>query len=134
MPVFCLFTLGRHGNFTAGVTSEQADLLCTALALNIRIILESTITQRTGIVHCCQTHYLHTYMLVSTAPAEPQKMVKKSTVSTTCRTIENGKKKLVSTSCRNVENCKNKIVSTSCRNIENGNKNCLNQLQKHRKR
>ena len=31
MPVFCLFTLGRHGNFTAGVTLEQPDLLCTAL-------------------------------------------------------------------------------------------------------
>ena len=30
MPVFCLFTLGRHGNFTAGVTMEQPDLLCTA--------------------------------------------------------------------------------------------------------
>jgi hypothetical protein len=29
MPVFCLFTLGRHGNFT----SEQPDLLCTAHAL-----------------------------------------------------------------------------------------------------
>jgi hypothetical protein len=27
----CLFTLGRHGNFTAGVTLEQPDLLCTAL-------------------------------------------------------------------------------------------------------
>jgi hypothetical protein len=53
MPVFCLFTLDRQGNFTAGVTMEQPDLLCTALALNIRIILESTITQRTGIVHCC---------------------------------------------------------------------------------
>jgi hypothetical protein len=27
MPlVFCLFTLGRHGNFTAGVTMEQPDL------------------------------------------------------------------------------------------------------------
>ena len=37
MPVFCLFTLGRHGNFTAGVTSEQPDLLCTALALNIEL-------------------------------------------------------------------------------------------------
>ena len=35
MPVFCLFTLGRHGNFTAGVTMEQPDLLCTALVLNI---------------------------------------------------------------------------------------------------
>jgi hypothetical protein len=23
MPVFCFFTLGRHGNFTAGVTMEQ---------------------------------------------------------------------------------------------------------------
>jgi hypothetical protein len=38
MPVFCLFTLGRHGNFTAGVTSEQADLLCTALALSIELL------------------------------------------------------------------------------------------------
>ena len=35
MPVFCLFTLGRHCNFTAEVASEQPDLLCTALALNI---------------------------------------------------------------------------------------------------
>ena len=35
MPVFCLFTLGRPCNFTAGVTLEQPDLLCTALALNI---------------------------------------------------------------------------------------------------
>jgi hypothetical protein len=34
MPVFCLFTLDRHGNFTAGVTMDQPDLLCTALALN----------------------------------------------------------------------------------------------------
>ena len=34
MPVFCLFTLGRHGNFT----SEQPDLLCTALALNIELL------------------------------------------------------------------------------------------------
>ena len=34
MPVFCLFTLGRHGNFTAGAT----DLLCTALALNIELL------------------------------------------------------------------------------------------------
>jgi hypothetical protein len=25
--VFCLFTLGRHGNFTAGVTMEQPDYL-----------------------------------------------------------------------------------------------------------
>ena len=25
--VFCLFTLGRHGNFTAGVIIEQPDLL-----------------------------------------------------------------------------------------------------------
>ena len=25
MPVFCLFTLGRHGNFTAGITMEQPD-------------------------------------------------------------------------------------------------------------
>jgi hypothetical protein len=38
MPVFCLFTLGRHGNSTAGVTSEQPDLLCTALALNIELL------------------------------------------------------------------------------------------------
>jgi hypothetical protein len=38
MPVFCLLTLGRHGNFTAGVTSEQPDLLCTALALNIELL------------------------------------------------------------------------------------------------
>ena len=38
MPVFCLFTLGRHDNFTAGVTSEQPDLLCTALALNIELL------------------------------------------------------------------------------------------------
>jgi hypothetical protein len=38
MPVFCLFTLGRHGNFTAGVTIEQPDLLCTALVLNIELL------------------------------------------------------------------------------------------------
>jgi hypothetical protein len=38
MPVFFLFTLGRHGNFTAGVTLEQPDLLCTALALNIVLL------------------------------------------------------------------------------------------------
>jgi hypothetical protein len=38
MPVFCLFTLGRHGNFTAGLTSEQPDLLCTALALSIELL------------------------------------------------------------------------------------------------
>ena len=38
MRVFCLFTLGRHGNFTAGVTLEQPDLLCTALALNIELL------------------------------------------------------------------------------------------------
>ena len=38
MPVFCLFTLGRYGNFTAGVTMEQPDLLCTALALNIELL------------------------------------------------------------------------------------------------
>jgi hypothetical protein len=38
MPVFCLFTLGCHGNFTAGVTLEQPDLLCTALALNIELL------------------------------------------------------------------------------------------------
>ena len=37
MPVFCLFTLGRRGNFTAGVT-WKSDLLCTALALNIEIL------------------------------------------------------------------------------------------------
>ena len=36
MPVFCLFTLGRHGYFTAGVT--QPDLLFTALALNIELL------------------------------------------------------------------------------------------------
>jgi hypothetical protein len=36
--VFCLFTLGRHGNFTAGVTLEQPDFLCTALALNIELL------------------------------------------------------------------------------------------------
>ena len=34
----CLFTLGRHGNFTAGVTQEQPDLLCTALALNTELL------------------------------------------------------------------------------------------------
>jgi hypothetical protein len=33
-----IFTLGRHGNFTVGVTSEQPDLLCTALALNIELL------------------------------------------------------------------------------------------------
>jgi hypothetical protein len=38
MPVFCLFTLGHHGNFTAGVTFEQPDLLYTALALNIELL------------------------------------------------------------------------------------------------
>ena len=38
MPVFCLLTLGRHGNFTAGCTLEQPDLLCTALALNIELL------------------------------------------------------------------------------------------------
>jgi hypothetical protein len=37
MPVFCLFILGRHGNFTAMATMEQPDLLCTALALNIEL-------------------------------------------------------------------------------------------------
>jgi hypothetical protein len=37
MPVFCLFTLGRHGNFTAGVTMEQPGLLRT-LALNIELL------------------------------------------------------------------------------------------------
>jgi hypothetical protein len=36
MTVFCLFTLGRHGNFTTEVTLEQPDLLCTVLALNIQ--------------------------------------------------------------------------------------------------
>jgi hypothetical protein len=36
--VFCLFILGRHGKFTAGVTSEQPDLLCTALALKIELL------------------------------------------------------------------------------------------------
>ena len=38
MPVFCLLTFGRHGNFTAGVTMEQPDLLCTALALTIELL------------------------------------------------------------------------------------------------
>ena len=38
MPVFCLFTLGRHGNFTTAVTMEQPDLLCTTLALNIELL------------------------------------------------------------------------------------------------
>ena len=38
MPVFCLFILGRHGNFTAMATMEQPDLLCTALALNIELL------------------------------------------------------------------------------------------------
>jgi hypothetical protein len=38
MPVFCLFTLGRYDNFTARVTLEQLDLLCTALALNIELL------------------------------------------------------------------------------------------------
>jgi hypothetical protein len=38
MPVFCLLTLDRHGNFTAEVTMEQPDLLCTALALNIELL------------------------------------------------------------------------------------------------
>ena len=33
-----LFTLGRYGNFTAGVTMEQPDLLCTALALIIELL------------------------------------------------------------------------------------------------
>jgi hypothetical protein len=33
-----LFTHGRHSNFTAGVTMEQPDLLCTALALNIELL------------------------------------------------------------------------------------------------
>ena len=38
MAVFCLFTLGHHGNFTAGDTVVQPDLLCTALALNIELL------------------------------------------------------------------------------------------------
>ena len=38
MPVFCLFTLGRLGNLTAGVTMEQPDLLCTSLALIIELL------------------------------------------------------------------------------------------------
>jgi hypothetical protein len=38
IPVFCLFTLGRHGNFTTEVTSEQPDLLFTALLLNIELL------------------------------------------------------------------------------------------------
>ena len=38
MPVFCFFTLGRHVNFTAGVTMEQPYLLCSALALNIELL------------------------------------------------------------------------------------------------
>jgi hypothetical protein len=38
MPVLCLFTLGHHGNLTAGVTLEQPDLLCTALGLNIELL------------------------------------------------------------------------------------------------
>ena len=38
MPMFCLLTLGCHGNFTAGVTMEQSDLLCAALALNIELL------------------------------------------------------------------------------------------------
>ena len=38
MPVFCLFTLGRHGIFTVGVTMEQPYLLCTALVLNIELL------------------------------------------------------------------------------------------------
>jgi D-tyrosyl-tRNA(Tyr) deacylase len=38
MPLFCLFTVGRHGNFTAGVTMEHPDLLCTALALTIELL------------------------------------------------------------------------------------------------
>jgi hypothetical protein len=38
MPVFCLFTLDRHGNFRAGVTMEQSDVLCTALALDIELL------------------------------------------------------------------------------------------------
>ena len=38
MPVLCLFTLDCHGNFTAGVTLEQPDLLCSALVLNIELL------------------------------------------------------------------------------------------------
>jgi len=38
MPVFCLFTLDRYGNFTAVVTMKQPDLLCTALVLNIELL------------------------------------------------------------------------------------------------
>jgi hypothetical protein len=38
MPVFCLFALGRHVNFTEGVTMKQPYLLCTALALNIELL------------------------------------------------------------------------------------------------
>jgi hypothetical protein len=33
-----MLTLGRHGNFTVGVTMEQPDLLFTALALNIELL------------------------------------------------------------------------------------------------
>jgi hypothetical protein len=40
-----LFTLGHHCNFTAGVTSEQPDLLYTALVLNIEL-LSTLITGR----------------------------------------------------------------------------------------
>jgi hypothetical protein len=36
MPVFCLFTLDRQGNFTAGVTMEQPDLLIKHLILFCR--------------------------------------------------------------------------------------------------
>ena len=38
MSVFCLITLGRRDNFTAAVTMEQPDLLCTAFALNIELL------------------------------------------------------------------------------------------------
>ena len=55
MPVF---TLGHHGNFTAGVTLEQPDLLCTALALNIELlsinmctVLDSYINQTLGLCY-----------------------------------------------------------------------------------
>jgi hypothetical protein len=39
MPVFCLFTLGRHSNFTTGVTMEQPDLLCTAPNIELLSII-----------------------------------------------------------------------------------------------
>ena len=62
MPVFCLFTLGRHGNFTAEVTIEQPDLLCTALALNIELL---------SILVCAvlQTSYYY-YILNMSVPSE----------------------------------------------------------------